>query len=146
DDHRNPGEFRGGTKAFLEFVYDHYEVLGAVELDGRMYAKQGAGANVRLFSVGARREVPLTVEIPERLAVIRTYAEAWDWAESVVKKYPAVRVDAEAAVQARRPDFELQGDGSAHTPTVLTAGVGEGEGAPTPVAAKPVKPAPERKV
>lgn len=142
DDARNPGEFRGGTKAFLEYVYDHYEVLGAVELDGRMYAKQGAGANVRLFSVGARREVPLTMEIPERLPVIRTYAEAWDWAERVVETYPAAVVEAVTVVEPERPEFELQGDSPAQAPVMASV---EADAGAAPASA-PVKSAPERKV
>lgn len=36
DEIRNPGAVSGGSKAFMEYVYDHYNVLGAVELDGRM--------------------------------------------------------------------------------------------------------------
>lgn len=150
DDQRNPGEFRGGTKSFLEFVYDHYEVLGAVELDGRMYSKQGAGANVRMFVVGERREVPLTVEIPERLQVIRTYAETWEWAEGVVQNYP-VEVAAVATVVDERPEFELQSDVvPAQVPEadpVATGAVAASAEAPEVAAvAQPAKVAPERKV
>lgn len=100
DELRNPGAVRGGSKAFMEYVYDHYNVLGAVELDGRMYAKQGAGANVRMFVVGERRDVPIRAEIPETLPVLNTYAETWDWAESIVQKYPAAEAEVKATITA----------------------------------------------
>lgn len=150
DDQRHPGEFRGGTKHFLEYVYDHYEVLGAVELDGRMYSKQGAGANVRMFVVGERREVPLTTEIPERLPVLRTYADTWDWAEAVVQKYPAPVADVVATAEERRPDFELQGEGAGPSELALVPAAetvaDAGDGGPVPALAKTPAPAPERKV
>lgn len=138
DELRNPGAVRGSTKAFMEYVYDHFNVYGAVELDGRMYSKQGAGANVRMFVVGERREVPITSEIPESLPVLRTYAEAWDWAESVVQKYPvaAAQVELDSAAVVT-----VEGAGLDAAPAEAPAAAVDAE-----LAAAPVKPAPERKV
>ena len=135
DEQRNPGEIRGGSKSFMEYVYDHYNVLGAVELDGRMYAKQGAGANVRMFAVGEKRAVPITADIPERLPVLRTYAETWDWAEAIVQKYPVAEAGAEVKASDVQPEPVEQAPAAA---------VADGPGAGEP--AKAVKPAPERKV
>lgn len=98
DDQRNPGAIRGGTKNFLEYVYDTYEVHGAVELDGRMYSKQGAGANVRMFVVGACRPERIKADIPEKFDVLRTYDETWQWAEGIVRQYAAPVADATADV------------------------------------------------
>ena len=137
DEQRNPGEIRGGSKSFMEYVYDHYNVLGAVELDGRMYAKQGAGANVRIFVVGEKREVPVTADIPERLTVLRTYAEAWDWAEAIVQKYPEAVVEAAAQVEA-------SGEQPEPVEPVPAAAVADATATGQPV--KAARPAPERKV
>lgn len=139
DEQRNPGEIRGGSKSFMEYVYDHYNVLGAVELDGRMYAKQGAGANVRMFVVGEKREVPVTADVPERLPVLRTYAEAWDWAEAIVQKYPVAVV--EAVAQAEASGDQLEPEPAEPVPAAAVADA-TATGQPVKVA----RPAPERKV
>lgn len=88
DDMRSVGTIRGGTKHFLEYVYDTYNVIGAVELDGRMYSKQGATANVRMLVVGERRAERIKADIPEKFDVLRSYDEAWDWSETLLAKYP----------------------------------------------------------
>ena len=133
DEQRNPGEIRGGSKSFMEYVYDHYNVMGAVELDGRMYAKQGAGANVRMFVVGEKREAPVTADIPERFPVLRTYAEAWDWAEAIVQKYPVANVAAKA--EGKHPEPAEQQE------LAVVAAVRDGA-----VQSMPAKPTLERKV
>lgn len=97
DDQRRPGEINGSTKQFLAYMYDHYNVLGGVEMDGRMYSRQGAGANVRMFVVGDRRETPITAALPEKFNVLRTYSEAWSWADAVVKNYPSPQPTPEPA-------------------------------------------------
>lgn len=149
DEQRNPGEIRGGSKSFMEYVYDHYNVLGAVELDGRMYAKQGAGANVRMFVVGEKREVPVTADVPERLPVLRTYAEAWDWAEAIVQKYPVAVVEAVAQAEASgdQPEpepAELEPAEPEPAEPVPAAAVADATATGQPV--KVARPAPERKV
>ena len=141
DEQRNPGEIRGGSKSFMEYVYDHYNVLGAVELDGRMYAKQGAGANVRMFVVGEKREVPVTADVPERLPVLRTYAEAWDWAEAIVQKYPVAVVEAASQVEASGDQLEPES-----VEPVPAAAVADATATATGQPAKAARPAPERKV
>ncbi len=162
DEIRNPGAVSGGSKAFMEYVYDHYNVLGAVELDGRMYAKQGAGANVRMFVVGERRDAPIRAEIPERLPVLNTYAETWDWAESIVQKYPAARAEMKQAVEVAPAPLPAPAPIKTQAPTapkvepvtpVAEPVVGGAVPAPAPAVAvaeaparKPQGPAPERKV
>ena len=144
DEQRNPGEIRGGSKSFMEYVYDHYNVLGAVELDGRMYAKQGAGANVRMFVVGEKREVPVTADVPERLPVLRTYAEAWDWAEAIVQKYPVAVVEAVAQAEASGDQPEPEPAEPVPAEPVPAAAVADATATGQPV--KVARPAPERKV
>lgn len=144
DEQRNPGEIRGGSKSFMEYVYDHYNVLGAVELDGRMYAKQGAGANVRMFVVGEKREVPVTADVPERLPVLRTYAEAWDWAEAIVQKYPVAVVEAVAQAEASGDQPEPEPAEPEPAEPVPAAAVADATATGQPV--KVARPAPERKV
>ena len=108
DEQRRPGEIRGGTPHFLNYVYDHYNVLGAVEMDGRMYSKQGAGANVRMLVVGERRESPIKADIPERFNVLRTYGECWDWAESIVQTYAVDKTANQSVEASTAPEAEAE--------------------------------------
>lgn len=87
DQMHSQGEVNGGSRSFMEYVYDHYEVHGAVELDGRMYSRQGAGANVRMFVVGQRRDNPITAEIPQKLPILASYDATWTWADDLVRSY-----------------------------------------------------------
>ena len=135
DDMRNAGAVRGGTVHFMQYVYDTYNVLGAVELDGRMYSKQGAGANVRMFVVGERREARITAEIPERFEVLRTYDEAWAWSEAVLATYPRADATVEVVQSEVEPEPALQGEPES---TVEQAPIGAAPDAPTPPAVKPV--------
>lgn len=93
DSSRSDGTIRGGTKSFLNYIYDHYEVPGLVELDGRMYSRQGSGFNVRMLVVGARRAAPIQAHVPEKLTILTSYDEVWQWGERVIESYAMSSVD-----------------------------------------------------
>ena len=52
---RSEGAIGGSSWTFLKWLSDHYEVEGALEINGRLYAKQGAQYPVRMLTVGRRR-------------------------------------------------------------------------------------------
>lgn len=54
---------------------------------------------MRMFVVGERRDVPIRAEIPEDFRFLNTYAETWDWAESIVQKYPAAQAEVKQTVE-----------------------------------------------
>lgn len=103
DSAQSDGTVKGSTTAFLNYLFDHYEVHGLTEVDGRLYSRHGAGFNVRMMVVGDRRAEPVQMDVPERLSVITDYDTLWQWATHVIEQYPDRRADArlDAAVVAK---------------------------------------------
>lgn len=89
DSAQSDGTIKGGAKAFLNYIHDHYEVHGMTEVDGRLYARQGAGFNVRLLVIGDKRPEPIQAEVPEKLPIITSYDDLWQWAGHVIERYDA---------------------------------------------------------
>lgn len=103
DSSQSDGTVKGGASHFLNYVYDHYQVHGLVEVDGRMYSRHGSGYNVRMLVVGDRRAAPAApgeVQVPTQLKILTSYDELWQWGEQVLESYP----DPALAAQ------QLQGD------------------------------------
>src|SRR5690606_35242598 len=91
DSSQSDGTIKGGAAHFLNYVYDHYQVHGLVEVDGRMYSRHGSGYNVRMLVVGDRRPepaVPGEVQVPTKLNILTSYDELWQWGERVLETYP----------------------------------------------------------
>lgn len=91
DSSQSDGTIKGGAVHFLNYVYDHYQVHGLVEVDGRMYSRHGSGYNVRMLVVGDRMPEPAQpgeVQVPTQLKILTSYDELWQWGESVLKSYP----------------------------------------------------------
>lgn len=89
DSNKSNGEIRGGSTFLMNYLHDHYELLGEVELDGRLYAKQGSNYNVRLIVVGNRRTKPLQEGYSkEKLQIISDYDELSAWSEKIIQSYP----------------------------------------------------------
>jgi len=97
DSNQSDGTVKGGARSFLNYVYDHYEVQGLVELDGRMYSRHGAGFNVRMMVVGNRRPEPVQTEVPEKLGILTSYDEVWQWGERLLEGYEQPHVQADVA-------------------------------------------------
>lgn len=104
DSAQSDGTVKGGARAFLNYVHDHYEVHGCVELDGRMYVRHGAGYNVRLLVVGDKLARPREQEVPDKLAVLTDYDQLWAWADKVAEAYPKRSAAARAEV---KPEPEI---------------------------------------
>lgn len=82
------GKLDGGSKNLFNWLADHYEMT-AFEIDGSLYAKQGASFPVRMVSVGKRvsaeeaasRRKTGSHRIGE-LAVVKTSQALWDAAQA----------------------------------------------------------------
>jgi len=88
------GEIKGRSHSVLNYLYDHYEVDGVVDVAGELYKKQGAAFPLRLYVIGKRRDVPYeSDQVPEQLPIIRTYEGLRGWAEKVLAGEPIVELD-----------------------------------------------------
>lgn len=92
DSRSSDGTIEGSTQAFLNYLYDHYEVHGLVEADGRMYTRNGAGLNVRMMVIGDKRDSPIEATVPEKLPIMRSYDELAGWVDRTIEVYSAPRV------------------------------------------------------
>lgn len=104
DSAQSDGTVKGGAKHFLNYIHDHYEVHGLVELDGRMYTRHGAGYNVRLMVIGDKLAEPRQSSVPDKLPVLTTYDELWGWSERVIAAYNAPRPEPQ---KAKKPEPEV---------------------------------------
>lgn len=88
DSPRSNGEVSQTSRQFLNYLSDYYELEGAVELDGRLYSRQGTSYNVRMIVVGDRRPEPIqSPQTWDSLPVIREYDELWNWSSDLISSY-----------------------------------------------------------
>lgn len=80
------GTLKGGSKNLFNFLYDNYNVEGAIELDGSLYKKQGTKTNVRLLIIGEKLEKTRKFDVPEILPILRSEHDLWDWSEQVINQ------------------------------------------------------------
>lgn len=101
DSTQSDGTIKGGSKGFLNYIHDHYEVHGVTEIDGRLYSRQGAGLNVRMLVIGDKRPESILADAPEKLKIITTYEELWQWSDHVIASYapPRPAIVAQAAME-----------------------------------------------
>lgn len=85
------GEVRGGSRYLFNWLADNYQV-DVVEVDGGLYAKQGAGFPIRLVVVGRRG--PNAAPIPDKLDVIDDHEALIDWSLRMREQYAATSADA----------------------------------------------------
>lgn len=81
-----PGEIKGRSKALLNYLHDHYEVEGVVDISGDLYKKHGAGYPLRLYVIGNRKAEPAEVSVPETLPVLMSYEALRKWADDVISR------------------------------------------------------------
>jgi len=112
DSPMSDGTISGASKPFYNYVFDHYEVHGLTEVDGRLYSRQGSAYNVRMLVVGNRRAMPLEKSVPERLPIVTSYDELWSWAEHTISLYgpslPEPEATADDEIQISIGDIEPQ--------------------------------------
>ncbi|CEE62073.1 Helicase. putatve [Xanthomonas citri pv. citri] len=100
DSSQSDGTVKGGSKSLLNYLHDHYEVHGVTEVDGRLYARHGAGYNIRIVVVGDKRAEPVEAEVPEKLTIISSYDDLWNWSSHVIERYAAPKPAPEIGVDA----------------------------------------------
>ncbi len=49
------GSIKGADKAFFNYLYNNYNVIGVINLGGDLYAKQGTRFPVRLILINGRK-------------------------------------------------------------------------------------------
>jgi N-6 DNA Methylase. len=84
DGAQSDGTVKGSAKSALTYINDMYDILGATEVDGRLYARAGSAYNVRIYVVGNKRPSPIEAPIIEKLPVIDSYTALWDWSQNVM--------------------------------------------------------------
>lgn len=81
------GQVSGGSRHLFNWLSDHYQV-DVVEVDGGLYAKQGAAFPIRIVVVGPKGKNP--VEISDQLPVIEDHQSLLSWSLAMQKKYASV--------------------------------------------------------
>lgn len=103
------GEIKGRSKHLLTYLHDHYEVEGVVDVSGELYKKQGASYPLRMYVIGARREHPLEMPVPEALPVMKSYDELRDWAAGVIAHQSPIAFDATDLFESPEDDAIVKG-------------------------------------
>lgn len=122
------GLISGGSKNLMNWLADHYVIEDAVEINGKIYAKQGASAPVRMLTIGRRRSQEEAerlreskeARLGEKLPVLMTWEEVWGHAAEV-----AHRLDQAAPEEA--PKKIVRADNSYQTPYIPLATASEPE-------------------
>ena len=120
------GQVQGGSKNLFNWLADHYQLESVVEVDGRLYEKQGASFPVRMVVVGDRR-TPEDIEYARQskkyrleglVPVLRTWGEVWSFSE---KHRPAP----ETSVSPIPPQSPRAVPNEWQTPYVASSSIGE---------------------
>lgn len=119
------GEVRGGSRYLFNWLADHYRV-DVVEVDGGLYAKQGAGFPIRIVVVGPRGANG--TPIADKLPVIDDHEALIDWARGMREKYAPVAAEAANDLQFDAASLIL-------SPDVQERGTQAGATAPRPAGA-----------
>lgn len=94
------GHVTGGSRYLFNWLADHYQV-DVVEVDDRLYAKQGGGFPIRLVVVGPKGAGGS--QVPDVIPVLRDHEELFAWSSSIQAKYHAAQ---EVAAAAASPELE----------------------------------------
>lgn len=97
------GQVSGGSRYLFNWLEDHYQV-DAVEVDGGLYAKQGASYPIRIVVVG--KKGGQKGQIPDTIPVIRDHDALFEWSNRMIAKFHPAKAAAPSAPKpagARRP-------------------------------------------
>lgn len=86
------GQVNGGSRYLFNWLADHYHVSVA-EVDGGLFAKQGATFPIRVVVVG--KKGPGGAPVPDTLPVIYDHKELFEWTGQMQAKYALSAVVAE---------------------------------------------------
>jgi len=110
DSVREPGKVRGGTDHFMNWLYDHYKVKDFIEVDGRLYGKQGANFPVRMVVIEGRGPTPGGRPDDGTLRIVKSYDELWSWQNEVTTKVGVESEDVNTFQTKYVPASDLESD------------------------------------
>lgn len=123
------GDVTAASRYLFNWIADHYHLEGVIEVDGRLYNRQGAGYPVRLLSIGDRRGTPLQGEglrtVPPQLPVIKDWDALWTWASNLRDQRQAVPPPSLSPASPKSK--ELRASNSYQTPYLPFSRVSEPE-------------------
>lgn len=100
DSPRSDGTLNSTSQYLMNYLAHHYELESAVEVDGRLYSRQGSSYNVRMIVVGDRRAVPdASIVAPSKLSIISDYEQLWEWSTNTIEAYGQLKNAAPAPVE-----------------------------------------------
>lgn len=124
------GQVTGGSRYLFNWLEDHYQV-DAVEVDGGLYAKQGASYPIRIVVVG--KKGGQKGQIPDAIPVIRDHDALFEWSNRMIAKFHPAKVSApsprkpsaaqlpeapaEAPVMTPEPEEDIKIGGEDETPS-----------------------------
>lgn len=126
DSAQSDGTIKGSARNVMNYLYDFYQIHGAVEVDGRLYSRQGSAYNIRLLVVGDRKDAPNVSVVPEKLPLLSTYDELWQWAGSCIDSYPEQSLSASGEIVLK--NTEIQADTETDAPLAAAVRGPKGRG------------------
>lgn len=111
------GSLNPKDKAFLGYLYSHYNVEDVINVDGSLYAKQGTSYPTRMILINGRRlneNAFPPVKDKARAETIKDYDELYKRIEDDILR--GERMDSSIGGETRSAQSELDQQGSAGTP------------------------------
>lgn len=111
------GSLNPKDKAFLGYLYSHYNVEDVINVDGSLYAKQGTSYPTRIILINGRRldeNIFPPVKDKARAETVKDYDELYKRIEDDILR--SERMDSSIGGETRSDQPELDKQGSADTP------------------------------
>lgn len=111
------GSLNPKDKAFLGYLYSHYNVEDVINVDGSLYAKQGTSYPTRIILINGRRldeNAFPPVKDKARAETVKDYDELYKRIEDDILR--GERMDSSIGRETRSAQPELDKQGSADTP------------------------------
>lgn len=111
------GSLNPKDKAFLGYLYSHYNVEDVINVDGGLYAKQGTSYPTRMILINGRRlneNAFPPVKDKARAETVKDYDELYKRIEDDILR--SERMDSSIGGETRSAQSELDQQGSAGTP------------------------------
>ena len=111
------GSLNPKDKAFLGYLYSHYNVEDVINVDGSLYAKQGTSYPTRIILINGRRldeNAFPPVKDKARAEAVKDYDELYKRIEDDILR--GERMDSSIGGETRSTQPELDKQGSADTP------------------------------
>lgn len=111
------GSLKPKDKAFLGYLYSHYNVEDVINVDGSLYAKQGTSYPTRIILINGRRldeNAFPPVKDKARAEAVKDYDELYKRIEDDILR--GERMDSSIGGETRSTQSELDKQGAAGTP------------------------------